>query len=179
MKIVYRAAYIIVGLVLLFFLTGSVFFKFFGESVFRSQVIANLPFDVRIGALEYYFPGTFEARDLVVEGQVLIRRARFIMAPSDFRGFVRSWFVRDRLIVVSGRLIIEGAEALWPQDPAAESSGPGAGWWRESRLELDARLTVDRVEKRARRLSYDGRFEFPGADLEEPRTGFAGGADQK
>jgi hypothetical protein len=178
MKKVCRAACTIIGLVILLLLAGAVFLKFFGESVFRSQVIANLPFDVRIGALEYQFPGTFEARDLVVEDQALIRRARFIMSRPDFLGFARSWFTRDRVIVVSGRLVIEGAEALWPKGPA-EPPGPGEGWWRESRLELDARLAIDRGEKRATRLSYEGRLELPGAGPEDPRAGVAGGAGRE
>lgn len=162
MKIVYRVAYILIGCFLLAGLAGSVFVKYFGEHMFRSRVLEQLPFPVEVARLEYIFPATFEAREVLTSGRVLIRKARFIMTKAGARRFWEGWFSRDPQMILSGRLVLNGADLVGlADDGGLMEMSEFSGAWSRAELRLDVDLTIDKLAGKATRLRYAGGLELP------------------
>lgn len=156
MKKIKRAAYLIIGGLLLLALAGSVFFKFFGESFFRSQVLARLPFDVQVADLNYIFPSIFEFSDVEAGGQIRIQKAWFIMEKADIGRFIKDWFSGEDRLPVLGELTLQGMTSMIQ----TTSTEIPIGQWSQAELQIDVALIFDKSLRQFERLSYEGQLEI-------------------
>lgn len=162
MKIVYRSVRVVIGYLLLGALAAGLFIKFSGEHMFRTRVLERLPFPVEVARLEYIFPSTFVAREVLTGGRVMIRKARFMMTKAGARRFLEGWFSRDPLVILSGQLVLNGADLVGLADhDGSEEMVEYSEPWSRAELRLDVDLTINKQAGKATRLRYTGGLELP------------------
>jgi hypothetical protein len=158
MKNVYRALRFLIGCVFLGVLAGLLFVKLSGEHLFRTRVLASLPFSVEVGELRYIFPATFEARDVLAERRLVVRRVRFLMGRDDLARLLFGWLNPQRPMVISGRLLINGADiAGLKERPVANIDVAGR---HQVDFNVGVELFMDASGKKVSRLRYEGNLDF-------------------